>query len=94
VPSAGLRFHDAQPPLRPAGSASARRGRTPSRIGHNLARRLTERRTDVLRFLHDPAVPFTNNLAERDGRMMKLRQKSRAGSAAPKAPAILPSCDR
>jgi transposase len=34
---------------------------------------------DVLRFLSDPAVPFTNNLAERDGRMMKLRQKISGG---------------
>jgi transposase len=77
--SAGLAFHEAQPPLRTAGSAPVRRGRTPRRIGHNLARRLAERRTDVLRFLHDPAVPFTNNLAERDGRMMKLRQKISGG---------------
>jgi transposase len=34
---------------------------------------------DVLRFLTDPPVPFTNNLAERDGRMMKLRQKISGG---------------
>lgn len=33
----------------------------------------------MLRFLSDPAVPFTNNLAERDGRMKKLRQKIPGG---------------
>jgi len=33
----------------------------------------------VLRFLTDPRVPFTNNLVERDGRMMKLRQKISGG---------------
>ena len=37
------------------------------------------RREDTLRFLHDPTVPFTNNEAERDGRMMKLRQKISGG---------------
>jgi Transposase IS66 family len=37
------------------------------------------RKQDVLRFLIDPQVPFTNNLAEQDGRMMKLRQKISGG---------------
>jgi transposase len=33
----------------------------------------------VLRFLHEPAVAFTNNEAERDVRMMQLRQKVSGG---------------
>ena len=60
----GLAYHTAQPPRR---------------VGHNLLLRLSTRKADVLRFLTDPSVPFTNNLAERDGRMMKLRQKISGG---------------
>src|SRR5258708_18554167 len=52
---------------------------TMPRVGHNLLFRLQTRRQDVLRFLSDPTVPFTNSLAERDGRMMKLRQKISGG---------------
>jgi transposase len=73
----GFAFHDAQPAL--ISSARKRRGRKPRRVGHNLLLRLHTRRQDVLRFLSDPDVPFTNNLAERDGRMMKLRQKISGG---------------
>jgi transposase len=41
--------------------------------------RLRDFKPDVLRFLTDPTVPFTNNLAEQDARMMKLRQKISGG---------------
>ena len=75
----GLTFHEAQPALVPAPAKARRRGRSPRRIGHNLLLRLSTRKQDVLRFLTDPRVPFTNNLAERDGRMMKLRQKISGG---------------
>ena len=71
--AAGLAFHEAQPSLAAAGKP--RRGPPPRRIGHNLALRFLTRRSDVLRFLTDPGVPFTNNEAERDVRMMKLQQK-------------------
>lgn len=71
----GLAFHEALPPLPWRG----KRGRPRRRPGHNLLRRLTQRRDDVLRFLTDPRVPFTNNLAEQAARMMKLRQKISGG---------------
>ena len=71
----GLAFHEALPPLRRA----QRRSGKPRRVGHNLLLRLHQRRSDVLRFLHDPSVPFTNNQAEADARMMKLRQKISGG---------------
>src|SRR4249919_1101143 len=77
----GLAFHEAQPPLATATTKAGRqrRGRTPRRIGHNLLLRLVTRKQDTLRFLNDPAVPFTNNQAERDVRMMKVKQKISGG---------------
>ena len=76
----GLAFHEALP------RCAERRSGKPRRVGHNLLLRLHQpgrglrnvegrRRGDVLRFLHDPSVPFTNNWAEADAGMMKLRQK-------------------
>lgn len=43
---------------------------------HNaLARRLLAKHDDHLRFTTDPRVPFDNNAAEREIRMIKIRQK-------------------
>lgn len=71
----GLAFHEKLTPLQ----AKGKRGRHPRRTGHNLLQRLLHYKQDVLRFLHDPAVPFTNNEAERDLRMMKCKQKISGG---------------
>jgi len=71
----GLDFHSSQPPLNRKGH----RGRVKRRVGHNLLLRLQNFRGDVLRFLTEPDVPFTNNQAERDLRMMKCKQKISGG---------------
>ena len=67
----GLAFHRELPKLatRPA------RGRVKHRPGHNLLQRLKTFQTETLRFLTDFDVPFTNNLAEQDLRMMKVKMK-------------------
>ena len=71
---AGLAFHRAAPALN-----QCAKGRTKRRPGHNLLERLKTYKDDVLRFLCDFAVPFTNNLAERDLRMMKVKMKISGG---------------
>jgi transposase-like protein len=52
-----------------------KRGRMAKSDAHNLWERLKEHETAVLLFAKDPHVPFTNNRAERDLRMAKVKQK-------------------
>ena len=60
----------------PAGTIpTGKRGVIRQTPAHNLLVRLDTYRDDVLRFAHDFRVPFDNNLAERDIRMIKLQQK-------------------
>ena len=56
-----------------------RAGRAQRSRPGNLVRRLDEHRAEVLRFLHDFRVPFTNNEIERDLRMVKLHEKVSGG---------------
>ena len=54
---------------------NGKRGRVAKSDAHNLWERLKEHETAVLLFAKDSNVPFTNNRAERDLRMTKVKQK-------------------
>ncbi len=51
------------------------RGRLKRSKSRNLLERLINYEEDVLRFMSDPMVPFTNNQGENDIRMTKVQQK-------------------
>ena len=52
-----------------------KRGKNPKTKARNLLDRFIGNKEQILRFLNDLGVPFENNQAERDIRMMKLQQK-------------------
>jgi transposase len=72
----GLAFHEQQTLLERRPGA---RGKLAKRPGRNLLVRLRDFKTDVLQFLFDFAVPFTNNQAEQDIRMMKVKMNISSG---------------
>ena len=90
VVAAALAYREAQPPLE--SPRPKRQGHLKCRLGHSLALRLRNRRESVLRFLHEPAVPFTNNQAKQDVRMRKVRQKISHGFRSKHGRAISPPC--
>ena len=65
----------AENPLPEAKPPPGKRGKPKKTKARNLVERFEKRKDAILRFVHDFKVPFDNNLAERDIRMMKVQQK-------------------
>ena len=63
------------PPPDPSQRKSGQRGRLKRSKARCLLDRLIEYENDVLRFMENASVPFTNNLGENDIRMTKVQQK-------------------
>ena len=59
----------------PVVTSTGKRGRSKQSKATNLIGRLRDYKDDVWRFMTQPDVPFTNNLAEQTVRMPKVKQK-------------------
>jgi len=76
----GLALHRSLPPFDPSTHSKKRKKQRPA---HNLLLRFKTFKEATLRFLNDFEVPFTNNLAEQDLRMMKVKVKISGGFRTP-----------
>jgi transposase len=80
----GLALHRSLPAFDPSMNPKKRKKQRPA---HNLLIRFKTFKEATLRFLTDFAVPFTNNLAEQDLRMMKVKTKISGGFRTPQGAA-------